>query len=102
VAVNYPAAVLEKLHGGDGFNFVHVARYLRSLRFDVRLFETNKTIPVGYFRCCYPFVLSANRQVSVSWKDHADGNVPVVRDRSRRVQCRRRLKRESSANSKRQ
>lgn len=55
-------------------DFVNDVKYLRSLRFDVRVFETNPTIPPGYFRCCYPFTLHVDKQISVSWKESANGN----------------------------
>lgn len=51
------------------FDLTTVARQLRELRFDIRVHETNKTIPRGYFRCCYPFTININKQVSVKWKD---------------------------------
>jgi DNA (cytosine-5)-methyltransferase 1 len=67
-----PAHELESLmegDSGDGFDLAETARYLRGLRFDVRVHETNATIARGYFRCCYPFTININKQVSVSWKD---------------------------------
>jgi DNA (cytosine-5)-methyltransferase 1 len=66
-----PAKALEELYSNGNnqkFDLTRIARYLRELRFDVRVHETNRTIPSGYFRCCYPFTLSINRQVFVTWK----------------------------------
>jgi len=66
-----PAAELADLYAAEGdkpFDLSAVAHYLRSLRFDVRVRETNTTIPLGYFRCCYPFTTNIDKQVSVSWK----------------------------------
>lgn len=51
------------------FDFTNFVKKLRELRFDIRVHETNPTIPTGYFRCCYPFTVNINKQVSVSWKD---------------------------------
>ena len=51
------------------FDLATVAYELRELRFDVRVHETNPTIPPGYFRCCYPFTININKQVSVKWKN---------------------------------
>jgi len=65
-----PGQVLQELYrdGKDeDFNLAEVARALRELRFDVRVNETNPTIPSGYFRCCYPFTININKQVSVTW-----------------------------------
>ncbi|MBA2377891.1 MAG: DNA (cytosine-5-)-methyltransferase [Actinomycetota bacterium] len=68
-----PARDLEKLHekGGetDSFDLSRVVRELRELRFDVRVNETNSTIPPGHFRCCYPFTININKQISVAWKE---------------------------------
>jgi len=57
------------------FDLAEVAQMLRQLRFDVRVHETNVTIPPGYFRCCYPFTLNINKQVSVTWKERSLGNL---------------------------
>lgn len=62
---------LYRENGGKEFDLATVARELRELRFDVRTHETNPTIPVGYFRCCYPFTININKQVSVSWKERS-------------------------------
>ncbi|GAA5531419.1 DNA cytosine methyltransferase [Herpetosiphon gulosus] len=50
-------------------NPIDVIQELRLLRFDVRVNQTNINIPKGYFRCCYPFTININKQVSVSWKE---------------------------------
>lgn len=66
-----PSKALEELYSNENdqkFDLTQIARYLRELRFDVRVHETNRAIPSGYFRCCYPFTLSINRQVFVTWK----------------------------------
>lgn len=39
---------------------------LRTMRFDIRTNLTNKTIPAGMFRCCYPFFLPFNRRSFVT------------------------------------
>lgn len=41
-------------------------REMRSLRFDIRTHSTNQTIPLGMFRCCYPFTLPLNRRSFVT------------------------------------
>jgi DNA (cytosine-5)-methyltransferase 1 len=70
-----PARILQELYrdGEDeDFNLAEVARALRELRFDVRVNETNPTIPSGYFRCCYPFTINIDKQVSVTWKERLE------------------------------
>ncbi len=70
-----PAIALKAIFANDGesnqddFDFTKTVRYLRRLRFDIRVNETNPSIPPNYFRCCYPFTISLHRQVSVAWKD---------------------------------
>ena len=62
---------LYKENGGKEFDLATIARELRELRFDVRTHETNPTIPSGYFRCCYPFTININKQVSVPWRERS-------------------------------
>ncbi len=63
---------LQNLYGEEqSFDLTKVALTLRELRFDVRVHETNTTIPSGYFRCCYPFTININKQVSVTWKQRS-------------------------------
>jgi DNA (cytosine-5)-methyltransferase 1 len=66
----YSSQFLQHLYGDDStFDFIKIVKMLRNLRFDVRVNETNRTIPPGYFRCCYPFTLSLRKQISVKWKE---------------------------------
>ncbi|MHB8600058.1 MAG: DNA cytosine methyltransferase [Ktedonobacteraceae bacterium] len=75
----FPAQKLKQIMGEQGsFDFLSSVRSLRQLRFDVRVHETNLTIPQGMFRCCYPFTLSYDKQVSVSWKEREYGNHSLV------------------------
>lgn len=72
-----PEQELRKLYRNseeEGFDLAEIARSLRNLRFDVRVNETNPTIPPGYFRCCYPFTININKQVSVTWKERSERN----------------------------
>ena len=52
--------------------FINLIKNLRNLRFDVRVNQTNSKIPRDHFRCCYPFTLSLNRQISVTWNEFHD------------------------------
>ncbi len=58
--------------------FIELVKHLRSLRFDVRVSQTNAKIPPNYFRCCYPFTLSLNRQVSITWSDQLPEQLVAV------------------------
>ena len=61
--------LLKNIYPSDkSFDLAKVVQELRELRFDVRVHETNQTIPPGYFRCCYPFTININKQISVKWK----------------------------------
>jgi DNA (cytosine-5)-methyltransferase 1 len=74
-----PAERLKQIMGLSGpVDFLEEVKILRQLRFDVRVHETNLTIPKGMFRCCYPFALGSDKQVSVSWKDLEYGNRRLV------------------------
>lgn len=74
-----PALKLKHILGKQGpFDFLTSVRSLRQLRFDVRVHETNLTIPPGMFRCCYPFTLSYDKQISVTWKEREYGNHSLV------------------------
>lgn len=42
---------------------------LRSLGFDIRVHQTNRTIPDGYYRCCYPFTFSKDSTTFVQWHE---------------------------------
>lgn len=70
-----PAENLREIMGCEGrLDFAETVKHLRRLRFDVRVHETNLTIPPGMFRCCYPFTLGYDKQVSVTWKERESGN----------------------------
>ena len=69
IAKNYPMSIMDSIENRKGFHFNDKVKWLRSLRFDVRVHETNRSIPSGYFRVCYPFPLHVDKQVSVKWMD---------------------------------
>lgn len=77
--IELPAQKLKQIMGLSGpLNFLEEVKNLRQLKFDVRVHETNVTIPQGMFRCCYPFTLGYDKQISVSWKDQEYGNRRLV------------------------
>lgn len=70
-----PTQVLQAIfqeNKDEPFNFIDIILLLRRLRFDVRVHETNRSIPPGYFRCCYPFTVSLRRQVSIAWRSASE------------------------------
>ena len=42
---------------------------MRTLGFDIRSNNTNRTIPAGHFRICYPFTMPIDWKSYVVWKD---------------------------------
>lgn len=44
-------------------------QWLRSIGFDIRVHETNRTIPRGHFRVCYPFTNSLDDPKFVVWRE---------------------------------
>jgi hypothetical protein len=67
-----PGDFLQKIYvKKQSFELKNIAQMLRKLRFDVRVNETNTAIPPGYFRCCYPFTININKQVSVAWRQRS-------------------------------
>lgn len=50
-------------------NKSELVRSLRLIGYDLRVNETNRTIPEGKFRLCYPFTLPVDAKKSVTWKE---------------------------------
>lgn len=42
---------------------------IRHYGFDIRTHNTNRTIPEGYFRICYPYTMPDNIKSNIVWKD---------------------------------
>ena len=75
LGVDWPASFLGSFYReNEEFNFLSTVKWLRSLRFDVRVNETNPVIKPGFFRCCYSFTTHVDKQISVSWKDNRSGD----------------------------
>jgi DNA (cytosine-5)-methyltransferase 1 len=45
------------------------ALFVRNLGWDVRVHETNRAIPIGSFRACYPFTIGLDEPRFVTWRD---------------------------------
>lgn len=50
-------------------NILDKFKTMRERGFDVRTNNTNRTIPEGYFRICYPFTIPDNLKQNIVWKD---------------------------------
>jgi DNA (cytosine-5)-methyltransferase 1 len=62
------------------FHFKEVVKRLRALRFDIRVYETNRTIPPGMFKVCYPFTLQYNKPIGITWRESEGGNNVTERE----------------------
>ncbi|OWL94610.1 hypothetical protein CBQ26_15050 [Deinococcus indicus] len=63
---------LERISGlpvEDSETFLTYVKYMRALRLDVRVHQTNPRIPEDHFTMNYPFTLSRSRQVAVTWTE---------------------------------
>ena len=75
----FPAEALKEIMGlKENIRFLPEVKKLREMRFDIRVNETNPTIPLGMFRCCYPFPLGYGKQTSVKWSEHTTSNSELV------------------------
>jgi len=64
---------LEELTGMAGvMSPIEIVKYLRSIGFDIRVHETNRAIPNGYFRVCYPFTMPKDTKSYTIWADKGD------------------------------
>lgn len=48
---------------------IEVIKKLREYGFDIRVNETNRTIPKGFYKVCYPFTIDIHTQKFVAWKE---------------------------------
>ncbi len=60
-----PCSVLD----ADIMKAVNIVKQMREHGFDVRTNNTNRTIPEGYFRICYPFTMPDNFKRNIIWKE---------------------------------
>jgi len=78
IARVFPESFLKEIWGKSAeiadFNFIETVKRLRSLRFDVRVFETNRTIARGMFKVCYPFTLQYGKPIGITWRESEGGN----------------------------
>lgn len=63
-------------------NVIDFVKKLRKHRFDIRVNETNRTIPQGYFRVCYPFTIYNIEKTYVMWHErgqHKTGDIRIIK-----------------------
>lgn len=56
-------------HYGQPKDGRRIALWLRQLGFDIRTNETNRTIPDGVFRICYPFTMPLDGYSFITWRE---------------------------------
>lgn len=62
-----------------------IALWLRQLGFDIRTNETNRTIPDGAFRICYPFTMPLDAYNFITWREkgsHATADRTSIPEKS--------------------
>ena len=58
-----------------------IIRRLREHYFDVRVHQTNRAIPEGQFKVCYPFTIQSSEKTYTVWRDlghHKTGDEKMV------------------------
>ena len=58
---------LEDLFEGV-LSFAEISSFLRSKRVDIRIHETNRTIPEDHFRVCYPYTIPHWKPTFITWR----------------------------------
>lgn len=72
-------SLLEKIWGKK-ISEIQIVKLLRANGFDIRINQTNRTIPKGKFRVCYPFTIPSWSQTYVKWVDigsHETGDLNI-------------------------
>ena len=64
----------------NDIDLIETVRLLRNKGVDIRIHETNRTIPENHFRICYPFCLPSWQQTYTKWIDignHKTGDLKI-------------------------
>lgn len=72
------ADLAELTGSGDVMNFI---KDLRASGYDIRVHETNRAIPQGFFKVCYPFTLYGKENFYTVWQekgDHKTGDIKMA------------------------
>lgn len=51
---------------------IEIAATLRRIGYDIRLNATNRTIPAGFFRICYPFTIPIDAKTFTKWRNKGE------------------------------
>lgn len=51
---------------------MEIAATLRRIGYDIRLNATNRTIPAGFFRICYPFTIPIDAKTFTKWRNKGE------------------------------
>lgn len=79
-----PLTELQKLGIREGAETDFVQK-LRGMGYDVRAHETNRAIPVGFFKACYPFTIYSSEMTFVPWHEigsHKTGDLKIIKTKS--------------------
>ena len=71
LASYHKLAELKKICGVDNAPLV-MASMLRESGYDIRLNATNRTIPAGFFRICYPFTMPIDAKTFTKWRNKGE------------------------------
>ncbi|MFC5714373.1 DNA cytosine methyltransferase, partial [Thalassorhabdus alkalitolerans] len=63
----HPVNEIRKIFGTN--NHLDVIKKLLMHGFDIRVHQTNKTIPLDFYKCCYPFTTSLDSLKFIKWID---------------------------------
>lgn len=66
---------------GKKIDILTITRYLRSKGVDIRIHETNRTIPKNQFKICYPFTIPSWQPTYTKWVDagmHTTSDLNII------------------------
>jgi DNA (cytosine-5)-methyltransferase 1 len=78
--VLHPVRSLDRLND-ENISREHFIKRLRHHGFDVRVHETNRAIPIGYWRLCYPYTLPNSMKTFTPWTQigqHKTGDLTML------------------------
>lgn len=76
----HPLNDLEKY--SDQTTAIDFIKAIRKIGYDIRVHETNRAIPEGYFKICYPFTIYSKESKFVVWQDigeHKTGDLRLMK-----------------------
>lgn len=76
-----PIEALEQFATSENMSTEEFVKALRQHGFDVRVHETNRSIPIGFWKPCYPYTVPKSIKTFVPWIDigqHKTGDLRLV------------------------